>query len=798
VVREATGDVSKLGDESKKASKDVDRVEDSLRKIKGDGFVDAANKANQFEKSLDGAKEKLEGLNAQAEKVRNVGAGMALAGAGGLALSKTFADAAAQGEGMEARLESILKQQQRMGDLDGLNKSIADVTVRGHFDDDDSIRDATVKLLSFNTQTKDTGELLELAARQARTMGSDVGSVAEALGKAYNTGSVGVLKKSGVTIDDSQIEKIKAAYAISKEIGQQTFMDTLGPAIKASTASIEDSLSKQQQAINDGKRAYDDFATAVGVGSQTAEGQMRNMTASVLGMVSQNPKLAAGAGYLLAWGSAGLTAAGGLISAGAQLVILTNGINTFRAARATQAAVDAAATAATSANTAAQVTNAGATATAGATALSSSLEFDALAAAETAAGVAAGGEAVSIGLAGAATATAGAAAGVAAVGFGALAAAIGLAAVALLGFWVAFQGSKDASSMSDENLRKKWGPLGNLWIKMSGSSNGNPDTGDNMDGGANMPDATSAATLPKAAAVAGPAATAALPATFAAAASTGTAGGVGATSAAGEHDPYEDQLRTLIRQKRDLKGKQNAAARDALTAQIDGLQDSQRQWKESHKNAVAAQKANDKLAKAADKQNDAHMRDTEELMKMDVDDRASDEVNALNDKLDAAKKANDTAQIKALTTQIGLAQAEEELQKSLLDASIEHDADHKKFLETAAMKRFDRQSKEARRAGGKAGEDDNGSKDHGAAIRAMLHGGSIAEHFMGLPPSMLHPVNALTPSGNQSVGRYGSGAASSRELSRSTSQQADGSYKTHLTVEVTTPYQGIAGLGDSR
>lgn len=66
-----------------------------------------------------------------------------------------------------------------------------------------------------------------------------------------------------------------------------------------------------------------------------------------------------------------------------------------------------------------------------------------------------------------ASVTAGAA--TAGLAIGAILALVALATTAIAGLWVAWKGSQDAGTMSDAELKKKWGPLGDFWVSASGS-----------------------------------------------------------------------------------------------------------------------------------------------------------------------------------------------------------------------------------------------------------------------------------------------------------------------------------------
>lgn len=321
-LREASRDLGLTGDAAEDAARSYRMLIAAQR--------DEENAAKESARETkDSAEEAQEQAQSRFEGIRNAGVAMAAVGigTGGLMLSAHLREVYEEGAGVERRLEAILKQQNRLGDLDTLNNGIQDVTVRGHFDDDDSLRDATVKLLSFSTQTKDTTELLELAARQARTMGTDVGGVAEQLGKVYGTGAgVAGLRRSGVTIDQADIDRIEKAYKMSKELGQAEFMTVIGAAIKNNSGALEDSLTESQAAANDAARALDEMQSNVGEGAAGAKTRVDALTASVLNAANSAPeleKLAGGFGYV---GSIVLTAGGTVLGFLGQLGMARMGL----------------------------------------------------------------------------------------------------------------------------------------------------------------------------------------------------------------------------------------------------------------------------------------------------------------------------------------------------------------------------------------------------------------------------------------------------------------------------------------
>jgi hypothetical protein len=885
-------------------------------------------------------------LSEQLEGVRNKGLAVAAVGAGGIALSRELQKTYQEGAAVEARLESILKAQNRLGDLGAQNDIVQNVTVKGHFADDDEIRNGAVLLDSFSVKTAHMTELLEDAARQARTMGTDVGSVAEQLGKAYNTGQVANLAKSGVTLDPADIEKVNAAYARSAAEGQALFVEIVGAAIRNNTVDLSDSLTATQAQANDAARAMDDIQTAAGEGAANAQANIDGLKNSLIGMVAVNPELAKGAGSLLTYGAYAATGIGSLIAFGAQIGQLFLGVQALNAAKALKAEAEAIDAAATSANTGATVANTGASvaATGAQAAQTVATEADAvatteLAVAEGAAAVGAGAEAVAAVTAAGATGTAGVAAAGAATGFWAMAAGVwaviapfavligvalaAAAAIAIAAYsWnvnkdkllnptsstedtrtdaqkgqdVQTEGQLDELRVKAEQLqgKDKYATLNALAQKyidlnqgdkasevqaeasearkgLTGSSKElqTPDSaeakallaqiqgqkadanraaqldGSNFHGfekhdfwGNVVPNDASATGAPDAASLKAqadaaaaqakaaqsaplPAAPKALPASLSAPVSVPAAPGSGSLAGGNEDEknPYEEQIRALQRQKRDLKGKTNAAARDELQKQIDALTDASRSWKESHASQMKATReqtsANKKATRAAEQEAKKAEREDEKLANIDAKDDVSilkaqhdedraDQIAALQDQLDEAKEQRNVARVRALTLQIEKAKAEQKYDDAMAQAASQTDTPHRQALEQIAALRLRADERRAERAATKAvnevnksGESEREKTESDAAVRAQLAMRSNANSafYTGRPIAamMAPPVDLSAPSAPVAA-QSEEGRAWNAEVRAKPrmSQNPNGTIRLILDEEI--PYQGVGGM----
>lgn len=260
------------------------------------------------------------------EGLRNAGAIMAGIGAAGLALSSRLISVAEEGNSVEAQLEAVFKAQGRLNDLQTINDSIGDIAVRGHFDDDDSLRKATVLMANWEVTTAAMPGLLEAAGRQAQTTGQNVEELANAFGKAISTGNYQGLKRTAVSFSETETAAIEAAYAVSQQAGQLALVNAITAAVARTTGALGDSLTESQKAANDVARAMDDAMTNSGSGAATAKAQVDRLLFSVLSVVNASPELETSAGYFGYMGSGAATAAGTILGLTGQIGLAKMGL----------------------------------------------------------------------------------------------------------------------------------------------------------------------------------------------------------------------------------------------------------------------------------------------------------------------------------------------------------------------------------------------------------------------------------------------------------------------------------------
>ena len=900
--------------------------------------------------SLQASAEAAERLQTHLTGARNAAVAATVAGVGLANVAKGWRQAAEEGAGPEARLEAVFKSQNRSGDIEQVNKVIQDVTVRGHFADDDPLRQSVALMANWEVKTKDMNGLLESAGRQSQLTGQSVEEMANSFGKAVATGNFEGLKRSAVSFSEVEIASIKAGYALSQEAGQAALVSSINAAVARTTGELGSGLTEQAKASADAARAMDDFKTSAGQGAQFIHGFGVAVGGSLLRMANGVPYLAQMTGGLVELGGGLFTSIGGMIAFGAQTMSLVNGFRAFQlaavAAKEAKAVAEALDAAATTANTGATVANTGASvaATGAQAAQTVATEADAiatteLAVAEGAAAAGAAAEALGATAAAGATGTAGVAAAGAATGFWAMAAGVwaviapfavligvalaAAAAIAIAAYsWnvnkdkllnptsstednrtdeqkgqdVQTEGQLDELRVKAEKLqgKDKYATLNALAQKyidlnqgdkasevqaeasearkgLTGSSKElqTPDSaeakallaqiqgqkadanraaqldGSNFHGfekhdfwGNVVPNDASATGAPDAASLKAqadaaaaqakaaqsaplPAAPKALPASLSAPVSVLTApgGGFSAGGTEDEKNPYEEQIRALQRQKRDLKGKTNAAARDELQKQIDALTDASRSWKESHASQMKATReqtsANKKATRAAEQEAKKAEREDEKLANIDAKDDVSilkaqhdedraDQIAALQDQLDEAKEQRNVARVRALTLQIEKAKAEQKYDDAMAQAASQTDTPHRQALEQIAALRLRADERRAERAATKAvnevnksGESEREKTESDAAVRAQLAMRSNANSafYTGRPIAamMAPPVDLSAPSvpvaAQSEEGRAWNAEVRARPR---LSQNPNGTIRLILDEEI--PYQGVGGM----
>ena len=698
---------------------------------------------------MDAVKAKTAALRQTIGSIRNVGIGMAVAGGAGILTSKHFQKEAEADLGDTLQMEAMLRKRGYADQIDSMKDWVKKQTIDAALPDDEPIKKATSQLLSFGLSPERIKALMPGFIGQARLMANrngtgvmdEITGVAMQGGKAYASGNAGMLKRAGVTLSESDLQYVKDANTEIEKQGR--LFEVVKRSLDQYALGMRDGLTQAQIEANHLSFQMDEVTTNIGEGAQRAQQSINGMASAILRVVQASPDMQKTAGYLWTIGSYALAGVGSVISIGSQAAITaiylkSMGITGATAMTAIQAGsarvipmlvgtrIAAMGTAASFAALALAATVAVAAilwayyswekhkdailnpTTSTKDKRSSSEQSDdaqrtqqvdeirekskglnardryvvlrrATAAyadlRETDKGAATATEADKLrvqmrkqGLPNYKTATSKEGKSLLAQLKGLNAGANALANKG--GANTDFKGYQKSQSSDMDQLDKIQSDIS----KVNANLANQPPMLGNVDLPGGLPLSGAAPGLSS---------------------SLGDADGV---------DPYADQIRQLTRQKRDLKGKKNAAAREALQAQIDELKDKERDWKSTHAQSLKekrAQESASKKAKAEDaraeklaqrergKQNASDNNDAEMLAKIDVAAKYETQIGALEDQLDAARDEQNAAKVRALTLQIEQAKARQKYEEEMVEAGGEKNAAHKAALEAAAKKHFD-------------------------------------------------------------------------------------------------------------
>jgi hypothetical protein len=239
-------------------------------------------------------------MDAMGQKFQKVGVG--LAATGGLLAVGLFKAAQASEEANLAvvKLDNSLKNNPRLAGESSkafidLAASIQDKTAA----DGDAIVAGQAMLATFKVTGEQIRTLTPLVVDYARKFGTDLVSANAAVGKALD-GSVGALKRNGVSIDETLFKTDRYA-AVQKALAEQVggFAEAEGKTFAGSLERLNNQLGDLAEGVGTG--AVDAFSSMVGAADPLIDR-----------MNALDPAVQSTVGKVATFGSAGLIAAGGL------------------------------------------------------------------------------------------------------------------------------------------------------------------------------------------------------------------------------------------------------------------------------------------------------------------------------------------------------------------------------------------------------------------------------------------------------------------------------------------------------
>lgn len=290
----------KAADEMAKAGKD----DTALRKI----AVDAQHAADAFDHTATSA----QSLGDKMEKMRNWGAMMAAAGAGGLMLSNTMIGIAQEGERALAKLDAMATKRGEGGRVEELANWASDLADQAALVDDDPINEAAAGLFGFGVNADQIKGIMPGLIGQSRLYNQTLDTTAMAFGKAFASGNAGALKRVGVTMSDSDVQYVKDA---NTELERSSRLyEVVKKSMDNYSLSITSGMSEGEKAINRQKKALDDVYTAIGKGSQAAQAGVGSITTSIISFIGANEKVAFSIGWMQTMGSNILVVGGSVLT----------------------------------------------------------------------------------------------------------------------------------------------------------------------------------------------------------------------------------------------------------------------------------------------------------------------------------------------------------------------------------------------------------------------------------------------------------------------------------------------------
>lgn len=238
-------------------------------------------------------------------------------GRGMLNFANSAIQAAKESELMEHELAAIYRQQgvsdATIESMLKLSRSLMEQT--GY--SDEALNAAQRLLASFAMTPAQIERTLPLMVRQAETMGLPLENVAVAFGKAFSTGNIGALRRTGVTLGQLEMEAVDAAKKmtdfsdpVQAAAFQAKFLDIVLGAINRTTVPLGSSLNTAAGRARLMAMHIDELKENLGAGALAARAQFTTaLNEMIVRLTGMNPELQKGAGALLWYGGEALTGA---------------------------------------------------------------------------------------------------------------------------------------------------------------------------------------------------------------------------------------------------------------------------------------------------------------------------------------------------------------------------------------------------------------------------------------------------------------------------------------------------------
>jgi|GEM_PF-5606168 len=265
------------------ASKTVDDVNQKLDDL-SDKADEASAETDKLGESLVTTADKGEQLKSTFEGMRNIGAVITGIGAASLALTKGFTDAAIEADTLGAKLQGML---------------------------------ASVNLTSA------IGQIQDLGAELANTIGGDDDEIAAAIGEAVTSGRVMRLRQYGIVVDKLGQQAITAAQGISAQAGAQEALDQIVKASSTSIATMKDEIGDAAIAAHSLENRWGNVQETMGEGTSVVQVALYKYVLSpLLDIAEAHEGVVQTAGAVWSIGASGISAVGGVVTLAGQVGLL--------------------------------------------------------------------------------------------------------------------------------------------------------------------------------------------------------------------------------------------------------------------------------------------------------------------------------------------------------------------------------------------------------------------------------------------------------------------------------------------
>lgn len=250
----------------------------------------ADNAVDAFNKQGNAAGNAANHTSRFSEMLMAAGPQIAAAGDRGQELARQYGDLAKESEKMEMQLSSLSKAQGLSPDaakqLDEYASKMNEVAAV----DDEQARLGLAHALSYGlNDVKALTDLSPLVAAQARDYGKNFSDVYDAIGKAFSSGNVGMLRRFGISLDDTQLAAAQAAAkmgqssdAATRLAGQHQFAAVMMQAMSKTTSDNNAYLQTAEGRAKQAANAMEEYKESIGTGVNEMERMKTEMTMGML------------------------------------------------------------------------------------------------------------------------------------------------------------------------------------------------------------------------------------------------------------------------------------------------------------------------------------------------------------------------------------------------------------------------------------------------------------------------------------------------------------------------------------